>query len=138
MDRAGLLVILFAMAACSAWLAKKRGRSPVGWFFLALVLHLIGLLILLALPRLRLTCPLCLHPYRRGATVCQSCGAALPAEAVVDRLIPGEKYDRQCPQCETPYREEDYRADAEHIYCSACRGELPRHAASDTDSTVPS
>jgi hypothetical protein len=57
---------------------------------------------------------------------------------VVDRLIPGERYNRRCPHCETPYRQEDYRADAEHIYCPVCRCELPRHAASVTDSTVQS
>lgn len=136
MDRTVLVLILFAMAACGAWLARKRGRSPVGWFFLVLVLHVIGLLILLALPRLRLTCPLCIHPYRRGATACESCGATLPAEGTADRLTPGERYDRQCPRCDTPYREEDYRADAEHIFCTACKGELPRRPPAGTDSPV--
>ena len=129
MDGWVLLLILVAMAVFGAWLAHRRGRSAVGWFFIVLVVHLVALGVLVALPRLRLTCPQCTHPYRRGATVCESCGAALPAEGVVDRLIPGERYDRQCPHCEAPYREEDYRADAEHIYCSACRGELPQGGA---------
>jgi hypothetical protein len=31
-----------------------------------------------------------------------------------------------CPSCGATYRSDDYRADAEHIYCSRCRAELPR------------
>jgi double zinc ribbon protein len=130
-----LLLILFGMAGLGAWLAKSRGRSPVGWFLLVLFLHLIGLAILVALPRLRLTCPLCTHPYTRGATVCESCGAPLPPESVADRLTPGERYDSRCPNCETPYREDDYQPDAEHIYCSTCREELPRRGSAQTDLT---
>src|SRR5689334_16161702 len=121
MDRVVLLLILFGMAALGAWLARRKGRSAVGWFLLVLFLHLIGLLILIALPRLRLTCPRCTYPYTRGTAVCGSCGATLPPEGSVDRLTPGVRYESTCPQCETPYREEDYQPDAEHIYCSACR-----------------
>jgi predicted amidophosphoribosyltransferase len=132
------LLIVFAMAGCGAWLANRRGRSAVGWFLIVLFLHVIGLGILLALPRLRLTCPLCTGPYTRGATVCESCGAPLPPEGVVDRLTPGQRYDSRCPACETPYREDDYQPDAEHIFCSACREELPRRRTSPDESTAPS
>lgn len=31
-----------------------------------------------------------------------------------------------CPACLAPFRHEDYRADAEHIFCSRCGAELPR------------
>lgn len=31
-----------------------------------------------------------------------------------------------CPRCHALYRMEDYRAEAEHIYCSHCHEELPR------------
>ncbi len=31
-----------------------------------------------------------------------------------------------CPECGRPYRVSDYRPDAEHIYCSYCKAELPR------------
>jgi hypothetical protein len=138
MEGALLLLIVFAMAVFGAWLADRRGRSAVGWFVLVLFLHLIALAILVVLPRLRLTCPFCLHSYNRGAAVCESCGATLPPEDTVDRLTPGVRYESQCPHCETPYREEDYRPDAEHIFCSACRGELPRRNTSPTDSSAPS
>ena len=112
-----------------AWLASDRGRSAVGWFFLSLVFGVIGLGILAGLPRLRFSCPLCTHPYDRGAKSCASCGASLPAEALASRLTPGLRYDLECPGCGTPYREEDYQPDADQIFCSFCRTEVPRRAS---------
>ena len=119
------VAIFLAMPCVGAWVARSRGRSAAGWFCLVLVFSFVGLLTLLALPRLRLTCPQCLSFYRRGATACASCGANLPEPVIADRLTPGVRYDRQCPHCTTPYREEDYRPDAEQIFCSWCKGELP-------------
>jgi hypothetical protein len=34
----------------------------------------------------------------------------------------------ECPHCGSPYDPDDYRADAVHIYCSACKSELDRSA----------
>ena len=33
---------------------------------------------------------------------------------------------RQCPHCAAEYRLGEYNQDAEHIYCSKCKAELPR------------
>jgi hypothetical protein len=32
----------------------------------------------------------------------------------------------RCPRCGKPYRLEDYRTDVAHIFCAACKSELPR------------
>jgi hypothetical protein len=66
---------------------------------------------------IRLTCPQCVSPYRRGATVFASCEATLPDPSIADRLAPGVRSDHQCPHCTTPFRDEDYRPDAEQISC---------------------
>jgi len=120
-----LTALLLGMGATGAWIARRRGRSAVAWFFLAFVGHIPVLLIILALPRLRLTCPRCSTSYRRGAMACAACGEDLPDAALADRLIPGETYDQRCPQCRAPYRTSDYQPDTAHIFCTACRGELP-------------
>ena len=36
-----------------------------------------------------------------------------------------------CPACSSPYFLSDYRSDVEHIYCSGCKGELPRSRATE-------
>ncbi len=43
---------------------------------------------------------------------------------------PGESDGHFCPECETPYRPEDYDPQALRIYCSTCRAELPRQGTS--------
>jgi hypothetical protein len=121
-----LILFPFITAGLGAWLAAHRGRSAVGWFCLSLLFGVIGLGILAALPRLRFTCPRCTHPYTRGATVCASCSATLPRDVIAERLTPGIPYDSQCPECETPYREGDYRPDADVIFCSFCKAQLGR------------
>jgi hypothetical protein len=37
-----------------------------------------------------------------------------------------ELYLPRCPACREPFDLEEFREDAEHIYCSRCKGELPR------------
>ena len=59
-DVAGLVVVYFAaiiaywfaVMVFIGWIASQKGRSGVGWFFLALVFNLIALLALMALPNL--------------------------------------------------------------------------------------
>ncbi len=41
--------ILFGVVA--AWVAKTKGRDPVGWFFIGVVLNLIGLVLVFAVQR---------------------------------------------------------------------------------------
>ena len=128
---AAIIVLgLIGVPIFGAVVAKRRGRSPVGWFLLILVTHVIGLGILIGLPRLNLTCPFCAEPHSSGAASCSRCFARLPDRLSSAMLVePGETYDEQCADCATPYRSSDYRADAEHIYCSWCRKEIPRRLA---------
>jgi hypothetical protein len=127
------------MAGCWSWRTapswqrvpgslESAGGSPLNWVLLTFVLHFVGFLILLALPSLRLTCPWCVAPYRRGAKACASCGSVLPDDVVADRLVRGARYDGQCPHCGTPYRTADYRPDAVKIVCPSCRSLLPAAA----------
>lgn len=48
-------------------------------------------------------------------------------EAGILEALPREPTETvlQCPSCGAAYRLEDYRDDADHIYCSVCRAELP-------------
>ena len=39
-----------------------------------------------------------------------------------------------CPNCGDPYDPADYREDADHIYCSTCKAEVPRTAQPQTTS----
>ena len=34
--------------------------------------------------------------------------------------------EKRCLSCGTPYNLDDYRPDAEHIFCAGCQSELPR------------
>ncbi len=49
-------------------------------------------------------------------------GAAGPRDAEPEPLV--------CPECNEPYRLEDYDPQALRIFCSTCRAELPRHGPS--------
>jgi hypothetical protein len=136
MEAAVFLLAVFAEAAVAAWIASRRGRSSGGWFLIVLFTHLIGLLILLALPRLTFSCPSCATPYRRGVRSCASCSAALPEADVAELLTPGLVYELKCRQCAWPYRLEDYSPEAQHIFCSSCHAELPRDDTSSVQPTV--
>ena len=131
MDIVGILIlaVFLGMPILGAVFARRKGRSAVGWFFIVFFLPLIGLLLLAVLPRLNLTCPFCAKPYPLDSTECPHCGSRLPQPYAASLLTSsGETYVHRCPQCGLPYRLEDYRPDAEHIYCSGCHAELPRHS----------
>lgn len=44
-------VLLMCIAAGNAYFAKQRGRDPVGWFLIGLLLGIFGLVILFLLPK---------------------------------------------------------------------------------------
>lgn len=50
--------------------------------------------------------------------------------AASDFIAPDNGH-RMCPSCNTEYSLDDYNPDAEHIYCSTCKSELPRKKASE-------
>ena len=68
---------------------------------------------------------------------------ALPSALLVQRvkldtaddLLAQRRGGAQCPTCGSAYELADYLPDAEHIYCSFCRSELPRGTV---PSTAPS
>jgi hypothetical protein len=80
-----LLWIAFAVAIGVA--ANARGRSGVGWFFLAVVVSpLIAGFLVAVLPSLRdgsagprRPCPFCAEPVLQVAKVCPHCRSQLPA-----------------------------------------------------------
>jgi len=55
----------------------------------------------------------------------------LNREAVVPtKPAPARNIHAKCPQCSAPYNPTDYQVDAQAIYCSECKAELPRTPAS--------
>ena len=46
-------VLLLMIAGANAFFARQRGRDPVGWFLLGLLLGVFGLLLLVVLPKLK-------------------------------------------------------------------------------------
>ena len=83
-------IAYFFVAGVVAAAASERGRSAVGWFFLALIITpVIGLLALIAFPRLdnqptlytHVICPDCREFVLKKARKCKHCGCALtPSE----------------------------------------------------------
>lgn len=123
-----LAIVFYGVPVLSAFVAHRRGRSVIKWLVVTIPTNVIGLGVLLALPRLvPLSCPRCAEPRGADARVCAHCGSVLPEPEMAARLMSsGEQFDCLCPSCSMPYRPSDYDLNAEHIYCSSCRAELPR------------
>jgi hypothetical protein len=85
-----VLVIWIIVAIVGAIVAGNKGRSAVGWFFLCLLLTPLAILVLLALPTLKLpepqpvrvvaepedatkTCPQCAEVIKAAAKICRFC-----------------------------------------------------------------
>lgn len=121
-----LMLIPLIIAFSSIPIARKKGRSAGAWFLINILFSLPGILVLLVLPSLKHNCPNCECDYAIGDENCSECGAKLPDQFTAEYLVSnGKIYDLECPNCGTPYRREDYREDAEQIFCSKCKGELP-------------
>ena len=87
-----ILLLWLPLCFVAAWVASQKGRSGVGIFFLSLFLSpVIGLLVVIALPRLELTMPArrgsdyilchgCNRPRRADAFTCPRCGAGATPE----------------------------------------------------------
>ena len=78
--------------AVGAW-AEKRGRGPVAWFFLALVLSPVLAAVFLAVmePKTRAdekVCPACAETVKAEATVCKHCGHVFPKPLPDPRIRP--------------------------------------------------
>lgn len=52
------LVIWMVMGGLAAYLAQKRGRNPIFWFFVGLFLGVVGILVLVFLPEKKETPPM--------------------------------------------------------------------------------
>ena len=132
---AGLLLLASPIAA--AYMAARKGRSPLGWFLIALVTQFVGMFAVMLLSPL-LCCPRCGRTYQNHEKACAGCGCTLPVLEVAYRLSrPKETYDAQCGACATPYRVDDYRPELDHIYCSWCHAELPRTGTAMLPTSAP-
>ncbi len=89
-----LIVIWILCAIAGAAVADKRGRNPAGWAVICILTGLIGLLILLVIPRrgntrtgvqaddARVPCPACAELILPSAKLCKHCGTSLSPMAV--------------------------------------------------------
>lgn len=90
--------IFFISIICgiiTAAIAYFKGRSAVGWFLAGLFLGIIGILLVVLLPKLK-RCPQCGMNLRQDAVVCYYCGYDI-TEHLRQRSADEYKY---CSNCE--------------------------------------
>ncbi len=68
------LISAIIMGSICAIIAKEKGRSPIGWFLVGLLLSLIGLIIIAVLPRAGKKCLKCAETVLQEAQRCRFCG----------------------------------------------------------------
>jgi hypothetical protein len=78
MDIIFFIIVWLGLAIATGFAASYRGRSPAGWFFLAMVISpLLALILLIAFPPRRARpskqCKFCQSEIDRDATVCPHC-----------------------------------------------------------------
>ena len=108
--------------------ARRKHRSGLVWFFICLFFSVLGFLILLVLPPMKYSCPVCGAEYKEGQQSCSKCNSALPDKYATESLALNKRnttYALKCSNCEMPYRIEDYDKNANRIFCSRCKSELP-------------
>lgn len=108
----------------AAAVASSKGRSPLAWLALGLLLGPIAILIVgfMAKPgpdknKLR-KCPYCAETILKEATVCKHCGREVPMELV--EIV----RTRKCPHCgrAVPF---------EQLWCPYCKQSLFKSAQND-------
>jgi hypothetical protein len=84
-----MLLPLPVWTTLSSHMAGKKGRSPAGWFSIAIFLNFLTPIILLFVPKRKdfikpskclynWTCPNCWHSNDEYSTACEKCGAEKP------------------------------------------------------------
>ena len=89
------LIIVVVIGIAAGYLAERKSRNHIGWFFLCLLIP-ICILILLALPEKQplpgaapvllhdeTTCPYCVETIKVGAVLCKHCGSDLSESRAV-------------------------------------------------------
>ena len=108
----GLFFVLAWYSALAVAVKRCHDRDRSGWFTLVGIVPLLNLwywIELLFLPG---------TPGGNRFGLPESAGLAGDSSPTI----------LSCPECAAPYSLADYRTDAQTIYCSTCRAQLPRHS----------
>lgn len=77
-----IIILVFVIPGIGAWLAARKGRSAVGWFFLCLIFFPLVILVIFLRPVREVKgkikqCPKCKEFIKWEASVCKHCGSSI-------------------------------------------------------------
>lgn len=96
MESITTLIFLLCTASISAFIAKKKNRRVILWFFLGLIFHIIAIVVIVLLKRIKppgeptpethIACPDCKQLIKNDSTSCEFCKCKLTPEVRLEKF----------------------------------------------------